>query len=93
MVPSGINSRWIIPAASKKKDQHCLDTRFLQPDFLLPGKIRSTTVHALSFRFGIEFKTPSFITSHSSLQHITILVNKLDETATTFNPMLSLFNR
>jgi len=95
LVPAGTNWRWIIPpaASGRKKVLHCLDTRFLQPDFLLPGRIRSTPFHASSFRFRIELKTPAFITSHSSLQHVTILVTKLYETATTFNPMLFLFSR
>jgi len=47
----------------------------------------------LSFRFSIELKTPTFITGHNSLQHLKFLVSKLNETATTFNPMLCLFNR
>jgi hypothetical protein len=42
----------------------------------------------LSFRFSIELKTPTFITGHSSLQHSTSLVSKLNETASAFNPML-----
>jgi len=33
-------------------------------------------------------KTPTFITGHNSLEHFTSLVSKLNETATTFNPML-----
>jgi len=37
--------------------------------------------------------TTTFITRHNSLPHVTILFNKLDETASTFNPMLSLFSR
>jgi hypothetical protein len=35
-------------------------------------------------------KTPTFITGRISLQHFTIVVSKLNEIATTFNPMLSL---
>jgi hypothetical protein len=77
----------------KENDQHCLDTQFLQPDFPLPGRIRSTPLHALSFRLWINLKTPTFITSRNSLQRVMILVKKLHETATTFNPMLSLFSR
>jgi hypothetical protein len=65
----------------------------LQPDILLLGRICSTPFHALSFRFLTEFTTPPFITRHSYLPHVTILVNKLDETASTFNPMFSLFSR
>ena len=96
LVPAGTNWQWIIPPAASgggKKCLHCLDTRFLQPDFLLPGRIRSTPFHASSFRFRMELKTPAFITSHNSLQHVAILVTKLYETATTFNPMHSLFSR
>jgi hypothetical protein len=95
LVPAGTNSQWIIlPAASGGKNSlHCLDTRFLQPDFLLPGRFRSTPFHASSFRFRIELKTLAFITYHNSLQHFTILVTKLYETATTFKPMFSLFSR
>jgi hypothetical protein len=48
---------------------------------------------ASSFRFRIELEKPTFITSHNSLQHVMILVNKLDKTAVTFNPMLPLFSR
>jgi hypothetical protein len=67
----------------EKNDQHCLDTRFLQPDFLLPGRIHSTPSHALPVSDRIE----NFFTSYNYLQHVTI------ETATSFNPMLSLFSR
>ena len=49
-------------------------------------------LHALLFHFRIELKTPTFITSHNYLQHVMILVKKLEETAKTFNPLHSLFN-
>jgi hypothetical protein len=49
--------------------------------------------HAIpSCRVKIDLKTPTSITSHNSLQHVTILLNKPDETAKTFNTMLSLFS-
>jgi len=51
------------------------------------------SLHALLLHFRIELKTLTFITSHNYLQHIAILVNKLVATATTFNPLISLFNR
>jgi hypothetical protein len=82
-----------ISGSIKNKDQHGLDKRLLQIDFLLLRRIYSTPFHALSFHFRIELETPTFITSHNYLQHAMILVNKLDETAKTFNPLLSLFNR
>ena len=78
LVPAGTKSQWIIPpAASEKKNPHCLDTHFLQPDFLLPGRFRSMAFHASSFRFRIELKTIAFITYHNPLQHVTISVTKL----------------
>ena len=36
-------------------------------------------------------KAPSFTASHNSLQDVPLLVSKLDETATPFNPTLPLF--
>lgn len=33
--------------------------------------------HSVLLHFMIKLETPTFITSHSSLQHITIFVNKL----------------
>jgi hypothetical protein len=65
----------------------------LQPGILLLGRIRSTLFHALSLRFLTEFTTSAFINCRNSLPHVTILVNQLHETATTFNPILSLFSR
>jgi hypothetical protein len=77
----------------KEKKQHCLDKQLLQLDFLLLKIICSTSFRALSLHFRIKLKTPTFITSNNYLQHITILVNKIIETATTFHLLLSLFNR
>jgi hypothetical protein len=37
---------------------------FLQPDFLLQGRIRSALFSALSFGFWMELKTPIFIAIH-----------------------------
>lgn len=48
--------------------------------------------HFISFHFRIELKTSTFITSHNSLQNVIMVVNNLDEIATTFNLMLSLFS-
>ena len=90
VVHSGTNSRYTIPAASAE-DQHCLDKRFLQAGFLLLWRIRSTPFQAVVSRS--IWKHPTSITSHNSLQHVTILLNKPDETATMFNTMLSLFSR
>ena len=41
----------------------------------------------------IELKTSAFINSQNSLWHFTTLVNKLDETSTTFKPMLPPYCR
>jgi hypothetical protein len=71
----------------EEEDQYCLDTRFCNLPFFCWGEL------ALSFRFLTDFTTPTFITPHNSLPHVMILVNKLDETASTFNPILSLFSR
>jgi len=84
-VHSGTNSEWEIPAALKK-NHRCLDTLFLQPEFLVPGRTRSTPFHALLFRHRIEFKIPTFTTSHNSSQHVTSLVNKFDATASNIQP-------
>jgi len=93
LVPAGTNSWWIIPPAASGKKFCRLDTRFLQPDFLLPGRFRSTPFHTSSIRFWVELKAPAFITNHSCLQHLTILVTKRYVTETTFNPMHLLFSR
>jgi hypothetical protein len=77
-------------SGSSKKKQRCLDALFLQPELLVPGRTRSTPFHALLFRHRIEFKIPTFTTSHNSSQHVTNLVNKFDATASNIQPHSSL---
>ena len=60
---------------------------FLRSDRLLPEKIDSTQ---LSFPFRIEFETRTFSSSHNSSQNGKIFVNSSNETATTFNFIISL---
>jgi hypothetical protein len=64
------------PGIMEENDQHFFDTIFAT--FLLTGRVPSTPFHALSFVFRLEMKTQTSLSSHSSLQHFTILVTKLD---------------
>ena len=92
VVHSGTNSRYAIyaiPAASAE-DQHYLGKRFLQPGFLLLGRFRCTPFQAVVSRSICKHQLPS---QDNYLPYVTILLNKPNETATTFNTMLCLFSR
>jgi len=68
--------------STEKNDQNSLDNWFLELDFILYVIIRFKPFNVLSFRFRFELKTPPFIVTHNSLQHVTILVNQFDSSAT-----------
>ena len=67
--------------------------RILQPEISAAGEnsFHAFTCFVVSFQELTEI--PAFKRSQNSLQHTTILVNKLDITATAFNPMLALCSR
>ena len=91
-MPSGTNSKWIILAASTKISKIVLTCDFFNLSSARENSFNTIPCCVVSFHFRIKLKTPTFITSHNSLQNVMILVNNLDEIAKTFNLMLSLFS-
>jgi len=68
--------------STENNNQDSFDNWFLELDFILYGIINFTPFNVLLFRFRFELKTATYIVTHNSLQHVTVLVNQFDSSAT-----------
>jgi len=67
-MPSGSNSKWIILAASTKIIKTVLTCNFCNLSSARENSFNTIPCCVVSFHLRIELETPTFITSHNSLQ-------------------------
>jgi hypothetical protein len=59
-------------------------------NLLLPGRVRRSPHHALSFSLRVVLKVQTLVVHHDSLQNVSVVLHKFNETATTVDTILFL---